>query len=281
MPLHRTIPVVCLLALASPAAGQTWREAHAAGNHAAAASLLHEAVLEPPESGEPDFEAAEALATLYAEGLGVQQDSVLGCAILRAASAEAAGRQHVAAARLTVASLSRCTTLTPKARAEADAMAGCYAFEVPFETFNLGPGHRVQSTRRGLRVIDGDRTSERAIEVPGCHRQLALIRYAPVLTPSAEQALAARHFFELFHWTSHRRDGRAVRVLSWTLVEIAGSNLETLEHEVLLETSAAAWPPMHPAAPLPRTVFTAAADGGVTWRFDPAPHRSGTLAAAR
>lgn len=278
MPLQKSVLVVSLLAMASPAAAQTWREAYAAGNHAAAASLLHEAVLETPAGAEPDYEASEALATLYAEGLGVQQDSVLSCAILRAANADAAERQHVAAARLTVAAIARCTTLSPKARAEADAMGTCLAFEVPFETFNLEPGHRVQSTRRGLRVIAGGRSVERAIEIPGCNRQLALIRYAPVLTPSAGQALAARHFFELFHWTSHERDGRPVRVLSWTLVEVKGSDVETLEHETLLESSAAAWPPMHPAAPLPRTVFTAAADGGVTWRFDPGPVRSGTLA---
>lgn len=281
MPPHTTVLVVSLLAMVSPAAAQPWKAAHADGDHALTVRLLHEAVLEPADGAEPDFEAAEALATLYAEGLGVQQDSVLACAILRGATAEAAARQHVAIARLTVAATSRCATLRPKARAEADAMAGCYAFEVPFETFNLGHKQRVQSTRRGLRILDHDRTADVAIDTPGCHRQLALIRYAPVLTPSPGQALGARHFFELFHWSSHRRDGRPVRVLSWTLVEVTGSIVRTLERETLLETSAAAWPPMHPAAPLPRTVFTAAADGVVTWRFDPAPERSGTLAAAR
>lgn len=156
-------------------------------------------------------------------------------------------------------------------------MVGCYAFDVPSETFNLGPLHLVQTTRSGFRILEAGRVADVEVSTIGCNRQLSMVRYAPVLAPSVDGTLVTRHFFELFHWTSLHRDERPIRTLWWTLIEIVGSTAERRETENLLQTATAAWPPSYPSDALPSTVFTALADGRVTWRFSPSPHRSGTL----
>jgi hypothetical protein len=283
MRLRGFLLALCLLASVEPVFGQPWREAYARQDYAAAARLLHTVVLERPAAEhEPDPEATEYLALLYANGRGLPADPVLACSMLRHASFSAAirlGPDDATTSRLNRAWKAHCGTLGAEARAEADAMVGCYAFDVPSETFNLGPLHLVQTTRAGFRILEAGRVTDAEVSPFGCNRQLSMVRYAPVLAPSVAGTLVTRHFFELFHRTSVHRDGRPIRVLSWTLVEIVGSTAQHREHEILLETATAAWPPSCPSDALPSTVFTALADGRVNWRFSPSPNRSGTLAA--
>lgn len=177
--------------------------------------------------------------------------------MLRHASFSAAirlGPDDATTSRLNRARKAHCGTLGAEARAEADAMVGCYAFDVPSETFNLAPLHLVQTTRAGFRILEAGRVTDAEVSPFGCNRQLSVVRYAPVLAPSVAGTLVTRHFFELFHRTSVHRDGRPIHVLSWTLVEIVGSTAQHREHEILLETATAAWPPSYPSDALPSTV---------------------------
>jgi hypothetical protein len=47
--------------------------------------------------------------------------------------------------------------------------------------------------------------------------------------------------------------------------------------EVLAELPPAAWPPGHPAYPLPDTVLAPTADGAVGWRIGTRPAKSGVV----
>jgi hypothetical protein len=271
----------CLAAFAEPLFAQGWREALERQDYATASRLLHQAVLAlPAGQDDPDPLAAEHIGLLYARGLGVPSDPVLACSLLRWASFAAHGHEATSR-RLSAAASAQCGTLAYEDRADAADMTGCLVFDVPAETFHLGVAHSVEITRRGLRIFHGPSVVDEEISPFGCHRQVALVRYRPVLTPGASGAMATRHFLEVFAWTSVHRDGRPMRALTWVLMEVIGPTALHREMQVLAEVGSATWPPDHPAHPLPDTGLAPTADGAVAWRVPGRPTRSGLVEALR
>ena len=82
--MYRAAALTVLYLLASPrgADSQEWREAADLGDYSKAAELLQSIVFDLPASDQfPDPTAAGHLATIYAHGLEVSRDPVLGCSI--------------------------------------------------------------------------------------------------------------------------------------------------------------------------------------------------------
>jgi hypothetical protein len=283
MRLRILLVAACLAVFAEPLFAQGWRTAVERQDYATASRLLHQAVLALPDGQhDPEPLAAEALANLYAAGLGVPADPIASCAFMFWAGASAGvsaadGGGDSQARRLNALAAERCATLGVEERAQAGSMAGCFVFDVPPEMFSLGPGHSVQITRTGLRIFHGGSVVDEEVSPFGCHRQMSLVRYRPVLTPGRDGALTTRHFVEFFAWTSVHLRGKPLRTLSWVLVEVVGGSAQHREVEVVAELTSPAWPPDHPAVAPPDIELTALADGGIAWRIATRPARSGVV----
>jgi hypothetical protein len=281
MRLRILLAAACLLAAAELVAAEDWRAAWARQDYATASRLLHQAVLAlPGDALDPDPIAAEHLALLYAHGLGVRPDPVVACSVMRWASGTALVHRpgdDATLRRLSAQGLALCATLGQEQYADAGNMTGCLVFEVPVETFHLGRGHSVEITRTGLRVFHGASITKEEVSPFGCHRQVLLVRYRPVLTPSPAGAMATRHFIEFFAWTSVHKHGRPIRALTWVLMEVAGASAFHRDQEVVAELTSPVWPPGQPAVALPDTVLTATPDGAVAWGVATRPGKSGVV----
>jgi hypothetical protein len=278
MRLRILLLAACLSASAELVAAEDWRAAWERQDYATASRLLHQVVLALPAGiDDPDPFATEHLGLLYARGLGVRADPVLACSLLRWASF-VAQEDETTMRRLSAAAGAQCGTLSYEDRTDAGNMTGCLVFDVPAETFHLDVGHTVEVTRTGLRIIHGGSIVDEEVPAFGCHRQVSLVRYRPVLPPSRTGAMATRHFVEFFAWTSVHRDGRPIRTLIWVLMEVAGASAHPREQEFVAEMTSAVWPPGHPGAALPDTVLTATPDGSVAWRIATRPGKWGVVA---
>jgi hypothetical protein len=282
MRLRILLVAACLIVSAEVVAAQDWRSAWERQDYVTASRLLHRTVLALPGGvDDPDPLAAEHLAILYAHGLGVRPDPVVACSVMRWASGTAGVHRpgdDATFSRLSEQGRALCATLGQEEYADAGNMTGCLVFEVPAERFHLGRGHSVQITRTGLRILHGASIVDEEVSPFGCHRQVALVRYRPVLTPNPAGVMATRHFIEFFAWTSvHDKKGRPTRTLTWVLMEVAGSSAFHREQEVVAERPASTWPPDVPAVPLPDTFLTPLPDGTVGWRLGTRLAKSGVV----
>jgi hypothetical protein len=246
--------------------------------------MLQTIVFEHPSEGGsryPDVQAIQTLAQLYAEGRGVPQDALTACALSNLGSG-AAVYSHGERDPRTVAIRQQveayCIPLTAAERREAMEAAGCFQpGPVPRVLFE-SPARRVELGRSRLVVTDRGRTREYALApLVRCAQQLPLVRYVRVPAPRASK-LAAREFVEVFSWHSTVKDGRMIRTLEWSAIELTSQSATLRARTVLDRGEGSAWPPRTiPTEFARRITFAMHKSGDVRWQMPGRPGVHGVI----
>jgi hypothetical protein len=222
-------------------------DALARGEYGKAAEILTPLAEQLPQ---PDHAAEFFLGTMYENGLGVPQNTVLACAWYMRSStnpnSNLAGTPLWVHTQHVLNSLMR--SLTP------DELEDCMLFvNVGFdhgfvpETFWLEPGHWITWELRGATV--GYAGKEK-------RRELGLGEYRSVFLPVQHTELntgpsrsTRRHFFEVFKWLPDNRIGVPDNrgwTLIWRLFEVVGDDVIDVAGESLMTISAPRPPPSPP-----------------------------------
>ena len=283
--------VVCLLVAAAvlgrPAAAdeQTWQAAYEAGDYQRAASLLQPLVIAAMDQATPDDDPAPSrtLATMYAQGLGVERDSVLACSLAQQSQMAVAGM----APRL-ANDLYRHTKLQQEADRFRDELCGglsagelvaagnsigCYKFGVSPQVIAVGQ-RSVRVDREGIGLTDGGGTPFQW----DCAQAVAGLRVFEVTPPrDALAGVTTRHYIESLTWHVGRRpDGTRVTELHWTLLEVGPRELGQAAHERLPWSGD--WPGLEQASDLaPALSMQMIRTGHVRWRIEGTPPLRGWI----
>jgi hypothetical protein len=276
--------IVCCIALAPVTLhAQEWREAYAAGDYSRAAALLHPLILGvfagPDVSADP--EAFEALARLYATGLGVPQDPVLACTLFDHAhrgvmnvhpgdDVDSVKRYMANSARVERLRIEHCNRLGQAERDESIRLLACPTAPFPPHTLDidLAVGHTLEFDRRGLRIRRGlteHSSNLNELSLFGCPAAFELVRHARADPPSGA-ARKPRHFLELFTWTLMSHNGQPQMGLLWHVFEIGESGWAPRGFETLAFVSPR-WPLPSPPATSTTVEFEMQPDGAVRWKF--------------
>jgi hypothetical protein len=194
------------------ALGQSWAEAHTAGDYGRAAELLQQIVIEQLQAagGGLDLDPVPArhLAVLYARGSGVTREPVLACALARLSDMAVHVRppepnQHPLAYQAMVDESERfvranCEALTDRQQLAAGRSLGCFTFGMREGTLTIGE-QTVSFDLLGLRLNESaDDPSAREL---WCLQLVARIDSRTVTPPSdAAPGVLARSFVELLGW---------------------------------------------------------------------------------
>ena len=229
-------------ACVSEVSAQPWREAYAAGDYKRAAALIRPVVLSVVAFAAEATDAAafEALAEMYATGLGVQQDAALACAVMdhaaraarsieavRAVRSAPPGYEYVAALRyeaeikrLDSRSAELCGRLSEGDRAESLRLLACPTAAFPRHFYDIGEGRSIEIDRNGVRLRhDGGEWSQPHLD---CPLAFELVRYSR-LDPPSLGAGPARQVLELFTWEAAWNEaGEHTLALRWRAFEIVG-----------------------------------------------------------
>jgi hypothetical protein len=260
---------------ASLASAQPWKDAYDRQDYTTAASLLQAIVFEHSAQGGaryPDVQAIQTLAQLYAEGRGVPRDPVTACSLSNFGSGAAVYRHGDRDARTVAIQRqveSHCVPLTPVERREAMQPDGCLLQGPEPRVLFVSATRRVELGRSGLTVVDrGDAHEYPLAPFVRCAQQVPKVRYVRVAAPKGTR-LPAREFVELYSWHSASRDGRKVRTLEWSAIELTPRSMALRARTVLEQTEGSAWP----ARPVPDefargVVFTMHRSGDVRWQMN-------------
>ena len=280
--------LVCLLVVTGlcftprHAAAQPWVEAYEAGDYATAAAHLQRLVARSHLDDEPEGALpARYLATMYARGLGVEQDQVLACALAQHANILADQwapkyADDVRAYESLMADSQRfvdthCGGLWPEEQVAAAHSAGCNAFGLREQRLAVGP-HVVEISRQGIGLAGSRRPWLDGLECPTLISDLRAFTVAP--PADALDGVKARHFLDAATWHLGRRpqDQQLVYVLKWHLFEV---DTRGIGHGGLAELATQLeWP----AASVEADVsFEMIRTGHVRWRIDGDPPRRGWL----
>lgn len=278
---------VLLLASAATAAAQPWSDAYKRADYTAAAALLQPLVFEhAPAEGEgryPDARAVHTLGQMYAAGLGVPRDPVLGCALFGLATG-AAVYQHGSGHAVT--SVARrlldehCVRLSIEDRREAARIAACPSIASGAQAFVIGQAHRVEVSRGAVRIRHkGQRREHWLGDLVDCAPFVPAVRHT-VVTPPSGSAKPVRHFLEILAWRPRAAGAdRMIRVLEWRAVEIRGGDLVVAARTNLqtVESDATAGLPATNALKK-RVSLRMLGDGRVRWQIAGEPRASGLVA---
>ncbi len=275
------MPALTLLTLvwAATASAQSWQEAYERQDYSTAVSLLQALVFEHASEGGsryPEVQAIQTLAQMYAEGRGVTADALTACALSNLGS-DAAVYSHGEHDPRTMAIRRQvetyCIPLNAAERREAMEAAGCFQPGPPPRVVFESLSRRVELSRSRLIVTDGGRTRDYPLApLVRCAQQLPVVRYARVVPPRGSK-VAAREFVEVLSWHSAVRDGRTVRTLEWSAIELTPQSAAIRARTVLDRSEGSAWP----AQPVPQEFarpvkFTMHKSGDVRWQM---PGRTG------
>jgi hypothetical protein len=284
---RQTLALSCIvLATTASASAQPWRDAYARGDYDAVAAVLQPVVanlMEYERSGDP--EPASVLATMFAQGRGVERDPILACALARAAAMAARMAPPNRSATFETYrtrqvwgeqfEATHCSFLSEEDRQASFQAMGCYGFGLTAQVVDVGP-YRVYLTRSGpsLEPWAGERPAQ-----VGCFSMIAGVRVTSLLPPGdAAPDVDPRHFVELFGWQP--MFGRAAQPiaygLAWIAYEIAPTGVLPAEPQTLVVSSQ--WP----RAGLPQEIASAVSmemirSGHVRWRIADAPPRRGWI----
>jgi len=288
------LTVFCIALAPATLHAQDWRDAYATLDYQRAAALLlpivFHGVAEEPSAR--DAVALEALADLYARGLGIPQDPILACTLLsHAASAarspsspardyESAMRYLANIERLDKLWADRCSILGQADREESSRLLPCPTAPFPTHTLDidLAGGHILEFDRRGLRIRRG--LAEHSwtlndLAFFGCPAAFELVRHARV-DPPPGAARKTRHFLEIFSWTVMSYRGQPQLGLLWHVLEIGDRGWSPRGFETVALVPRR-WP--LPSAPptLTTVEFRMQPDGAVRWRFAGSDGPTGTF----
>jgi len=271
------------LCLPSVAAAQSWTDALQAKDYARAAAVLQQIVSGPElmlSPGPP--EPFTALATLYRDGLGVERDPVLACALAKTADMavdasryppDPAGIERreaaVAASAAFVASI--CNDLPAEDRTTAlrSSAPGCYAFGMHEHMLAVG-STTVHVGRLGIRLAD-DQAS--LIEF-WCMPLVSWVRHVAVVPPrDAMPGIQTRDFIEVRVWSNGRSaNGEPGFHAVSRIFEVRGRSIRELSEESLRVVSG--WPS---GQVVPPTSYEMLRSGHVRWKVEGDPPRRGWL----
>lgn len=264
---------ILILALPLSSAGQTWRELYERGEHQMAAAVLHPLVLQPDVSrngGLPDVDPTESLARLYWDGIGVQQDRIIGCSLAVLASHAAMFQHHEphhpVVDRAEALQTLMCGSLSKEDRREAAQMIACPKFGPEPRTFLLDGDLSVEISRRGIRVATAAMQDH---PLPAmCFERVALVRHTRVEPPpDADSEVSPRHLIELFSWLPALRTSQPQRVLNWKVLEIVRGKPEWREGRELGVHPGTTWFPVDVPTDDTRVGFSMARDGQIAWNL--------------
>jgi hypothetical protein len=265
------VVTILLIGLPLPATSQTWRELYDRGEHAMAAAVLHPLVLLPDpsrNSGLPDVEPTELLARLYWDGLGVQQDRIIGCSLAMLVSHSATFQHpepnHPIVDRARRLQTHMCGSLSKEDRLEAGQMMGCPKFGPHPRTFLLDGELSVEISRSGIR-INGAKTADYPLPAM-CFERLALVRYTRV-EPPADADLSPRHLIELFSWLPGPPASHPQLALTWKVLELVGDKVEWRDGREVGGQPGTTWVPADVPVEDTRVTFSMTIDGQIAWSF--------------
>lgn len=257
---HRVAALICLSTAAQAAAQPL---------DAAAIDALHRKVLEEVHAGgaSADVESAAALARLYVEGAGVEQDRIVGCSWAELARAEAAVQQKdTGDGRFERLHAWACDSLGPEERQLAMEMVACPRYGPDPQSFVLDADRIADVGRRGvvIRRAAGERVE--MLPVFGCPSRVALVRHTALERPD-DRFLRTRHFLEVFAWTAGSADRESTQVLRWVLAEIEDDKFQVHTSEEIGEGRGGLWRPAPVPSWLADVGLNMTRDGAVRWRF--------------
>ena len=115
----------------------------------------------------------------------------------------------------------------------------CLKFGIDPQTFDLGPGHYVEVSRRGIAVEFEGKLEEQ--DIPNCPQQVPLVRYTRFAAPPASDG-QPRHLIEFFIWKEGDVSGQRGRALEWWVGEVVGPKFNYLATELLVQEPGSIWP---------------------------------------
>ncbi len=284
--------VVCLLVLvalmahAEPVSSQSWRVAYEAGDFSTAARMLQpivvSAILLPAVDDDPA--PARTLATLYAEGLGVDRDPVVACALAQHSrmAAEMAAPRYAEAIFAFEALrkagdrfvAEQCQPLSDAERSAAIQSIGCYAFGLSEQFLTIGP-HMVRLDRQGVALV-GAKATAMSLECPVLYGGART--YAVEPPRDALPGVRTRYFADVLTWHFHLnpQNGSPLYRLRWLLVEVSSKGVGPQAIDVA--TTVSSWPqtPL-PSELEPKVSLRMIRTGHVRWRVEGAPPRRGWI----
>lgn len=274
--MHSRITVAAglMLSWAGVASAQPWQEAYDRQDYATAAPLLQTIVFEHSPQGAsryPDVRAIQALAQMYAEGHGVDRDALTACALSNLGSGAAVYRHGERDPR-TVAIQRQveayCVPLSPAERREAMQPQGCLQQGPPPRVLFVSGARRIELGRSQLTVVDRGRTREFALApLVRCAQQIAEVRHVRVPAPKGS-GLTAREFVQIYSWHSTLNEGRRVRTLEWSAIELTPRAASLRARTVLEHGEGSAWPARSVPEELARgATFSMHRSGDVRWQM--------------
>ena len=288
------MPAVCLLliivscSLPVPAMAQAWADAYKAGDYQRAANLLHPIVAESFMRGASDDDPAPSrqLAILYAQGLGVERDPIVACALAQTsgmAAAMSAPRfaADIRAYEAMMAESERfvghlCNGLSYEDRVTASRSMGCFAFGMSEQVLTVGR-HSVRIGREGIRLAGAN--AGRVVELEGCPLAIAHITTRTIGPPgNAAPGVGPRHFVELLSWhlSQDPTNQTLIYVLQWQPYEVSEAGIGF--GGIAEVTTVVGWPGFRlPVAVAAGPVMEMIRSGHVRWRFDGGPPKRGWL----
>lgn len=282
----RLLLALAILTLPSAAAAQAWADAYKSGDYRKAADLLHPLVIQlaiqpggPQDPGPPRH-----LATMYAEGLGVDKDPIAACLVSQVA--QQAMMSPTATFGLEGAAYDRrveeanaflgkyCDRLSEWDRIAASNW--CFAFGMPETVLTIG-SDAVRVGRGGVHLADV--MPERPDQIVGCPMLIARVRPLTIAPPAdAAPGVVARHFVDLLFWRPFFKPGDAPRfVLQWEMFEVQHHKITMVTMEEQLDTIDG-WP----VPPQPKNFDTKLStqmirSGNIEWKLDGAPPKRGWI----
>jgi hypothetical protein len=277
---------VALSGFATTASAQAWAEAYRAGEYEKAADLLHRIVTDPDQQLTfAAFQPFRHLATMYAQGLGVQADPIAACAMAEMALTTAhMGAPHDAndpnAYNRFIAESEQfreqhCANLSQEDRLSAGRSMGCFAFGMPEATLQVGP-HAVRVGRGGITLAE--EPVGKRMGLGACPPVVARVR-AFTLEPPANAApdVKARHFVETLAWGGGAdRDSATRYKLHWEAHEVRDGSVNVVASELLHAVES--WPGLAlPEGFDTRFRIEMIRSGHVRWRMDGTPPKRGWI----
>jgi hypothetical protein len=263
-----------VLLWATTAAAQPWRDDYERQDYPAAAAMLQAMVFEhSPQDGSryPEFRAIQTLAQLYAGGQGVARDPLTACALSNLGSGAAVyqfGERDPRTAAIQRQVEDHCMPLTADERREAMQAAGCFQPGPAARVLYESGTYRIAMGRSTLTVTSHGRTRHHALApLLRCPQQVALARHARVRPPKGSK-VPVRDFVEIYSWHSTIKDGRPLRSLEWSVIELTSQTAAIRARTVLERAEGSTWPARDVPAELSRPVkFTMHKTGDVRWQM--------------
>ena len=277
--------VVAAAQPSAPAAG-TWQDAYARRDFPTAAAQLQAIVFEHPQatpggSRYPDAHAIQTLAQMYAEGNGVPQDALTACALSNLGSGAAVyqhGERHSRTVAIQRQVEAHCVPLSPDERRDAMAANRCFQLGPAPRVLVESPSRRVELGRSRVIIEERGQAREYALAPTiRCAQQVPEVRYARVAAPRGTK-LPAREFVEIYSWHSSFKDGRALRTLEWSAVELTGKGVVLRARTVLERAEGSTWPARSVPPEFSKPVkFAMHKSGDVRWQMPDRPGLHGMI----